>query len=430
MSTPPRGRSVGFAAAVVLLGAALAPAAQAAGPSTSVVAWNAIAQRAAISVGKQLPPEATVTLAYVQAAVYDATVAIDGGGKPYALRLRPRPRASVDAAVATAARDMLVQLLPTQAAALDADYVAALAAVPDGRAKDAGIAVGRLAAEAVIELREGDGYQADIGFVMPPPAPGVWQLPPGTSPQTPWVSRMRPFLLQRADQFRPGPPPAMSSRAWADEFNEVKAVGGATSTIRTPEQGAIARFWTTHGAQQWNTAIGQLAQSRGLDVDQTARLFAMVDVVGADSLIACFDAKYDYLFWRPQFAVPQGDTDGNPATIGDATWKPLVNTPAHPEYPSAHGCASMASADALSAFLGTRRIELDMQSTVTADTMPSRHFHTVRELIREIQNARVWAGIHYRGSTLVGSRLGDDVARWDLHHGPFLTTHDGLDPDD
>jgi hypothetical protein len=426
VSNPARRHSVGFAGAAVALIVALAPAAHAAGPS-SVVTWNAIAQRAAITVAKQPPPEATATLAYVQAAVYDATVAIDGGGQPYALTLRPRPHASVDAAVATAARDMLVHLLPAQTAAIDADYASALAAIPGGRAKDAGVAVGRLAAEAIITVREGDGYQADIGFVMPAPGPGVWQLPAGVAPLTPWLSGMRPFVLERADQFRPGAPPALSSRAWADAFNEVKSVGGATSTIRTPEQTTIARFWTTHAVQQWNTTIGDLAQRRGLDVDQGARLFVMVDVISADALIACFDAKYKYLFWRPEFAVPQGDADGNPATKGDPTWKPLAATPAHPEYPSAHGCFSTAAATALSAFLGTRHIDIDMPSVVTPD-MPSRHFDTVSELVHEIQNARVWAGIHYRFSTVVGSHLGKQVARWDLRHGPFLAPAD--DPGD
>jgi hypothetical protein len=231
---------------------------------------------------------------------------------------------------------------------------------------------------------------------------------------------MRPFMLATPDQFRPGPPPALSSRAWAREFNEVKAVGGAASTVRTPDQTMIARFWTSQAAQQWNTALGQVISNRGFDVDQAARLFATVDLISADAAIGCFDAKYHYLFWRPQFAVPLADTDGNPATTADPTWTPLVATPAHPEYPSAHGCVSTAAADALSAFLGTRRIEIDMPSTV-AGTDPSRHFDTVDELITEIRNARVWGGLHYRGSTLVGSRLGDQVARWDLLHGPFRT---------
>jgi hypothetical protein len=424
-----RSASVACAVAVALLGAAVVPAAHAAGPSRSVVDWNVIAQGAAITTGKQAPSEATITIAYVQAAVYDATVAIDGGGRPYGPWQRPRRHASVDAAVATAAHDMLVHLLPAQATTIDTDYATALAAIPEGHAKDSGIAVGHLAAAGIITARQGDGYQTDIGFTMPAPAPGVWQLPAGQAPLTPWISKMRPFMLAAPDQFRPGPPPALSSRAWAREFNEVKAVGGAASTVRTPDETMIARFWTSQAAQQWNTALGQLISNRGFDVDQAARLFATVDLISADAAIGCFDAKYHYLFWRPQFAVPLANTDGNPATTADPTWTPLVATPMHPEYPSAHGCVSTAAADALSAFLGTRRIEIDMPSTV-AGTDPSRHFDTVDEMITEIRNARVWGGLHYRGSTLVGSRLGDQVARWDLFHGPFRTAHDGFDPDD
>jgi PAP2 superfamily len=418
--TPTRSRSVAGAVAVALVGAGLVPAARAAAPPNSVVAWNAIAQGAAITSGKQAPSEATITIAYVQAAVYDATVAIDGSGRPYGPWQRPRRHASVDAAVATAAHDMLVHLLPAQATTLDVDYATALAAIPDGRAKDSGTAVGHLAAAGIIAARQGDGYQTDIGFTTPPPTPGVWQLPVGQTPLTPWISKMRPFLLASPEQFRPGPPPALTSRAWARELNEVKAVGGATSTVRTPDQTMIARFWTSQAAQQWNTALGQLISNRGFDADQAARLFATVDLISADAAIGCFDAKYHYLFWRPQFAVPLANTDGNPATTADPTWTPLVATPTHPEYPSAHGCVSTAAADALSAFLGTRRIEIDMPSTV-AGTDPSRHFDTVDEMITEIRNARVWGGLHYRGSTLVGSRLGDQVARWDLFHGPFRT---------
>ncbi len=418
MRTSTRSRSAACAVAVALVGAGLVPAARAAAPPNSVVAWNAIAQSAAITTAKQSPGEATITLAYVQAAVYDATITIDGGGRPYGPWQRPRRHASVDAAVATAAHDMLVHLLPAQAPALDVAYATALAAIPDGRAKDSGIAVGRLAAAGIVAIRQGDGYEADIGFVMPAPAPGVWQLLPGQSPLIPWASKMRPFLMVAPDQFRPGPPPALTSRAWAREFNEIKAVGGTTSTVRTPEQAMIARFWTSQAAQQWNTAAGEIVSNRGFGVDQAARVFAMINVVGADATIGCFDAKYHYLFWRPQFAVPGADTDGNPATTADPTWTPLVATPMHPEYPSAHGCVSTAEANALAAFLGTDRIEIDMPSTVPG-VDPSRHFDTVDELITEIRNARIWGGLHYRGSTLVGSRLGERVARWDLSHGPF-----------
>lgn len=401
--------------AAVLAACALAPAARASTPPTSVIAWNTIAQRAIVTVGASPPPTSAVLFAYTQAAVYDAVAAIDGHMAPYAPRLRPRRHASVDAAVATAAHDVLVHYFPAQAAALDADEAAAMAAIPGGRAKDAGIAVGQAAAAQLIALRQSDGFGVDIGFVMPPPAPGVWQLPAGATPLTPWLSKLQPFIMDRPDQFRPGPPPALSSHTWTRDFNEVKAVGGSTSTVRTPEETTIAQFWTTHAGTQWNGALDGVALSHGLDAAGTARLLAMGSIIGADALISCFDAKYHYVFWRPVYAVPLGDTDGNPATVGDPSWTPLVATPNHPEYPSAHGCFSGSQAEMLRTFFGTRHVEIDFQSTVTP-TMPVRHFDTTDQLITEIKNARVWGGIHYRNSTEVGARIGQQVADWDLAH--------------
>jgi PAP2 superfamily len=401
---------IAFAALAAL---ALAPAARADGPPTSVIAWNTIAQRVIVTVGGAPPPASAPLFAYTQAAVYDAVVAIDGHAVPYAPPLRPRRHASIDAAVATATHDVLVHYFPAQTAALDADLTAALAAIPGGRAKDAGIAVGQAAAAQIVALRQGDGFGVDIGFVMPPPAPGVWQLPAGVAPLTPWMSKLRPFIMNSPDQFRPGPPSALSSRTWARDFNEVKAVGGTTSTVRTPEQTTIAKFWTTPAGSQWNAALGQVALSHGLGADGTARLLAMGATVGADALVACFDAKYHYLFWRPVYAIPLGDTDGNPATVGDPTWTPLVATPNHPEYPSAHGCYSGSQTEVLRGFFGTRHIGIDMSSIVTP-TMPVRHFDTTDQVITEVENARVWGGIHYRNSTLVGARIGREVARWDM----------------
>ncbi len=320
----------------------------------------------------------------------------------------------MDAAVATAAHDVLVHYFPAQQAALDADYATALVAIPDGVVKDTGIDVGRAAAAGTIALRRGDGLEADIGFTMPSPAPGVWQLPAGQTPQTPWVSRLRPFMLARPDQFRPGPPPKLMSKAWARDFHEVKTFGRSDSPARTAEQTDVARFFSTNGIVQYNTAFAQLAVARGLDAAQAARLFAMGNLVGADALIACFDAKYHYLFWRPQFAIPQGDADANPDTIGDPSWTPLLATPNHPEYPAAHGCFTTAEAEVLAAFFGTKRIEVDLTSTVPNLLHPTRHYEHTSDLVQEIINARVWGGIHYRQSVETGVDLGQQVARWAL----------------
>ncbi len=228
---------------------------------------------------------------------------------------------------------------------------------PRARPRPAGIAVGQATAAGIIARRQGDGLEADIGFTMPAPAPGAWQLPAGQNPMTPWASKLRPFLLRSPDQFRPDAPWRSTSRGWAADFNEIKAIGSLNSTSRTAEQTDIARFWTTNPVVQYNAAFEKIALQRGLNTVETARLFAMGNLVGADALIACFDAKYHYLFWRPQFAIPLGESDGNPSTAGDPAWKPLLGAPPHPEYPSGHGCLTGAEAEVLTTFFGTNRIK-------------------------------------------------------------------------
>lgn len=193
-------------------------------------------------------------------------------------------------------------------------------------------------------------------------------------------------------------------------------MGRIDSPYRTAEQTDIARFWSTQPIIQYNTAFQEFAldPERGLDAVEAARLFAIGNLVGADALIACFDAKYHYLFWRPAFAIPGGDSDGNPHTIADPTWLPLLGTPPHPEYPSAHSCLTSAMAESLATFFGTKRINLELKSTVPGLIQPTRHYEYARDLVQEIINARVWAGIHYRGSDVKGTILGRKVAKWAL----------------
>lgn len=382
--------------------------------TAAVITWNTIARRAAIQNGKQTTAHAMASIAFVQAAVYDAAVAIQGGYRPYQVRLARLPDASIDAAVATAAHHVLVNYFPAQQAELDADYAAALAAVPEGAAKTAGVSVGQATAAGLIARRQGDGLEANTGFSMPAPGPGVWQLPDGQAPMTPWAAKLRPFMLQSPEQFRPGPPAALNSRAWAADFNEVKAVGSLDSPRRTAEQTDIARFWTTNPVVQYNVAFEQIALTRGLDALQAARLFAMGNLVGADALLACFDAKYTYLSWRPQFAIPAGESDGNPATVGDPNWKPLLGAPPHPEYPSGHGCLSGAEAEVFETFFGTSRIELDLTSATPNLQQPTRHYRRVSDLAEEVSNARVWGGIHFRDATVKGLVVGRKVANWTL----------------
>ena len=385
------------------------------GPDT-VIAWNAIAQRSAITNAKQFQTQSMVYISYVQAAVYDAVVAIGGRYKPYAKSLPARAGTSMDAAVAQAAHDVLVRYFVSQSADLDADLAKSLDAIPEGASKSDGITLGRDAAEAVFARRAGDGIEADIGFAVPKVTPGVWQPPAGQGPQTPWVAKMRPFTLDKADQFRPAPFPALTSPEWAEMFNEVKSMGGSNSTARTAEQTDIARFWSTNAIVQYNTAFKSIAQSRGLDAVDTARLYAMGNIVGVDALIACFDAKYFYLNWRPQYAIPQGDADGNPATAGDPAWTPLLATPNHPEYPAAHGCFSGASTETLSYFFSTDNVTFTITSNFPGVTTPVRTYSSFSQALQEVLDARIYGGMHYRNSTHKGAILGKQVSHFATRH--------------
>jgi hypothetical protein len=380
----------------------------------SVLEWNAAAQRVTISVAKQYQTQSMIHIAMAQAAVYDSVGAIVGGYRPYALRIEGQPGASVDAAVASAAHGVLAHYFPDQRQALDADLTRSLEAVPDGDAKEGGRAIGRAAAQGILTLRRGDGLEADIGFKLPPTSVGAWQPPSGATPQTPWVSRLKPFMLQRPDQFRPGAPPDLGSRTWADDFLEAKKLGGATATARTDEQTETAMFWSTNSVIQFNGAFRQMVADRHLDAMAAARLFAMGNMVGADALIACFDAKYHYVFWRPQYAIPRGSIEVQSSTVDDGAWKPLLATPNHPEYPAAHGCLTAAEATTLAAFVGSDRIDVTLTSNLPKLTRPARTYERADEMVGEMSDARVWGGLHYRHSVDVGAEVGRKVATWAL----------------
>ena len=385
----------------------------------AVIAWNGIAVRAIVNPATaggagQPPAHASITLSYVQAAVYNAVVAIEGGYEAYHSNLSPQPGASVDAAVAAAAHDILVHYLPTQQAALDAEYTTALANIPDSSAKAAGRALGQAAADEIITLRQGDGLLANVSFPSQAPGPGVWVLPPPASPLTPWAARVRPFLIASPSQFRPGPPVRLQSDRWVQDYNEVVSLGRSNSLTRTPAQTDAARFWTDHPSRQYNTAYTALILAQGLDAMEAARLYAMGNLVSADAAIACWDAKYHYQFWRPGPAIVAGASDNNPRTAGDAGWTPLIGTPPHPEYPGGHGCVTSAQAEVFTEFLGTRQIELDMTSTANGVVQTTRHFATAQALRQEIIEVRIWSGIHYRFSGETGADMGRALAHWGL----------------
>ena len=421
----------GVTASLVGLSTAPVPSAQASRPAPAsadvVLSWNSFAVNLIVGVEKRQQPESFVFMAYTQAAVYDAVVGVRGGMPAYLPGLAHRPHASVAAAVAAAAYGVLSHYFPDQQSALDGQYKASLAGVPADDAMVAGVALGARAADAVLAARAEDGFTRTVTYT-PTPGPGVWQAtPPAFLPaQTPQLATMRPFLLASEAQFRSPPPPALDSDLWAQDENEVKAVGSRTSLTRTAEQTATAQFWVGNVVIMYNQLYRQLAVSRHLDARSAARLLVAGDMVGADALIACMDAKYHYGFWRPVTAIRAGDTDGRSDTTGDPSWTPLIPTPNHPEYPSNHGCVTAAAAAITASFLGTEDVSVDLFSTATTTT---RHVNTVSDWLTSVANGRVWGGIHYRFSTDAGVRLGATVAQYDLTNSFLATDSDeGVPP--
>jgi hypothetical protein len=224
---------------------------------------------------------------------------------------------------------------------------------------------------------------------------------------------MKPLALTSASQLRPGGPNPLTSQEYAEDFNQVKDLGRLDSTARTPEQTSEALFWTDHDLRQWNDGMLRLAVARGLDLVQTARMLAMAHVAGGDAMIACFDTKYHYWFWRPYQAIPLADTDGNPKTAPDPGWTPLGTTPNFPEYPSAHACHSTAVVKALDAFFGTDKVPFTLDSRATHTTREYKRLHNI---VKDVDRARVLVGFHFRDSDLQGSRLGGKVGRYVTHH--------------
>jgi hypothetical protein len=394
----------------------LAPAAVA--HADAVMDWNAHAAQSIVTVGGQSPPRAFIRLAMVHLAIYDAVNAIEGQPfKSYASTPTVSLPASADAAVATAAHDILVALFPAQKPDLDNKYAAALAALPNDAARVNGIAVGQQAAAAILAARANDGRDGTVTYV-PGSGPGVWvPTPPaflaGLSPETPLV---QPFTLQSASQFRPDAPPGLLSREWVRGYNEVKALGPLVGSVRTAEQTDIGRFWGDNPPLQWNRAWRALSVGNFLRLAENARYFAMLSTASADALIACWDAKYHYNYWRPVTAIRAGDTDGNPLTAPQADWIGLVTTPNHPEYPGAHGCVSSAITETLRQFFESDEVCFSIDSNVAGLLSPVRSYERFSDALREVIDARTYGGMHYRNSSRVGAQLGKQVARYALRH--------------
>ena len=388
------------------------PAAQSVNP---VLQWNKTLLVLVRTPGAQPATiHPTRSFAIMHAAIYDAVNTIDGTHRPYLVQLTGVSRhASLDDAAAAAAHEVLViKLYPKFQATLDVQFQQSLAQITDGGGKAEGINIGQTVADRILALRSNDGSNAQpIPFVFGT-APGDYRsTPPNFPPQpqfTHW-SHVTPFALERANQFRPGPPPALNSDTYSDGFNEVKALGIVNSTASTADQALTGRFWNGAIQNYWNEITQTAALEHNLTTAQSARVFALLNLAIADSVIAFYDAKYIYNFWRPVTAIRAADTDNNPETLVDPNWLPEVgNTTPDPSYPGAHAVISAAGAIVLISFFEKDHFDFN----VTSEVLPGveRSFESFSAAAKEATLSRIFAGVHFRFDLTTGQRLGREVA--------------------
>ena len=349
------------------------------------------------------------TLAMVHVAMSDAINTVQDRYTRYVAPAPTVSGASAEAAAAAAARQILVQLYPNQKVMIDEAFAASVKAIPDGPAKSQGIALGEQVAAMVQADRLADGTNVPDTY-RPITTPGVWV--PTTPPAVAQYAQAKPWVLKGADQFRPKAPPQLSSALYARDYNETKNLGGTKSTARTPEQTDAVRFWSdTNIAPAWQAAARQLSAAKGLSLGENARLFALLDMGVANSVISDWDAKFTYNFWRPVTAIRNGDTDGNDATERDPGWTPLNTTPMHPEYPSQASIAAGVAVGVLESVFGPKPA---IPITATDFTNPNlkRQFSSIAQMAEEHINVRIWGGIHFRNSLEVGNEMGKRIAAY------------------
>lgn len=396
-------------------------------PVNVVVQWNRTLLVIVRTPGAQpATVHPTRSFAILHAAIYDAVNAIDGTHRPYLIRLSGVSRdASQEAAAAAAAHEVLVALYPGFQAALDAALQQSLAQIPDGNDKVEGIRIGQKVADGILALRSNDGSNAKpIPYVFGT-APGDYQSTPPNFPAQPqfthW-SRVTPFALERASQFRPGPPPALSSDTYGDAFNQIKSLGIVNSTTATADEALTGRFWNGAIQNYWNEITQTFSETHGLTTAQNARLFALLNLSFADDVIAFYDAKYTYNFWRPVTAIRAADTGINPETVADPNWIPEVGkTAPDPSYPGAHAVISASGAEVLISFFERGHAEF----SVTSEVLPGveRSFTSISAAAEEATLSRIFGGQHFRFDLTTGQRLGRDVADFVLDN--FLTSAHG-----
>jgi len=381
-----------------------------------VIAWNKELLHIVQTPGAQpATVHPTRSYAILHAAIYDAVVSITRDAPAYLFSVNAPSSARADAAAATAGHDTLAALYPKWTAVLDQQFASELATIPNGAGKQQGIQVGQAVAARLIAIRANDGSAAKPSPFVPGNQPGNYRPTPPKFPApvfTNW-SNVTPFVLNNAAQFRPDPPPALTSQAYAQALNEVKSLGQNTSTTRTPDQTVIAKFWAGPIWNTWNEIAENAALAHHTNLVTTARLFAALNLSFADSTISFYDAKYHYQLWRPITAIRLANTDGNPATVGDPNWTPLAVTAADPSYPGAHSTISATGATVLSAFFGNQD-----QISVTSDVLPGvvRTFASFSDVATEAGLSRIYAGQHTRLDHEAGLALGHAVAQFVLPH--------------
>ena len=368
----------------------------------TVTDWNTTAVKI---IGDAIKPPgvANRAVALVQTSVYSAVNSITKRYPVTEPTVDAPADISVDAAIAAANRRMLNKLIPKSATVIDEAYNKAIGNITEGKARDAGISVGEQAVDAVLAMRTKDKMGVPEAY-RPLTTPGAY-VPTAIPVSSTWSANRLPWALTSADQFRPAPPPALNSEKWAADYNEIKVIGELNSQTRTSDQSAAAKFWVSTSPVTFHPIIRSVTEQEGRDLTRNARLFAMATQAIDDSSIAVFDAKYHYSFWRPMTAIRNGDMDGNDATERVADWKPMINTPPHPEYPCAHCIVASAIGTAIKTDLGDDPVPMLSTSSATADGA-TRSWKTVDDFVQEVSNARVWEGVHYRSSTETGVEMG------------------------
>jgi hypothetical protein len=421
--------------AFVLLSVVLVEAPASAIPGDSVRDWNLNASNALFNPSTGSPPGAGMALpgllhlAMVQGAVYDAVNAIDGGYQPYLEGLPDAsPTDSVDAAVSTAAHDVLVGLtnpvtdvlLLSQATRdwLDAALVTSLGAIPEGVSKTGGIAIGEAAAEAMLDVREDDGRFVPFSFAVGTDA-GEWRptLPGFVNDPFAWISNVDPFMVESTSQFRTDGPNALTSAEYTADYNEVKRLGSLSGSSRTSEQTALALFYVENAIVLLNRSFRTIAENEGLTPVEEARLFGMLNLTGADAAINCWDDKAHYHFWRPITAIRLGDDDTNPVTSGDPSWTPLFPTPPgippYPDHPSGYNCITGSMMNTAKDFFGRDKVTFTIHSNSSG---ADRRYTKLTDVYKDTIDARVYLGIHFRTADVQGAVLGKKVAAWVDRH--------------